>query len=92
MRRYSRYALITMSIVLGFAATVFGQKSTGDIEGKVTDANGAVVPGVSITVTGLSVGFSRTIQSNSDGEFRIPQLPVGTYKVTTAAISSETLW
>jgi hypothetical protein len=76
-----------MSIVLGFAATVFGQKSTGDIEGKVTDANGAVVPGVSVTVTGLTVGFSRTIQSNSDGEFRIAQLPVGTYKVATAAIS-----
>lgn len=77
---------MTLSIVLCFAATVFGQRTTGEIEGKVTDAQGAVVPGVSVTVTGLTVGFSRTIQSDSEGEFRIQQVPIGTYKITTPAM------
>jgi len=54
-----------MSVILCFATAVFGQRTTGDIEGKVTDTTGAVVPGVSITVTGISVGFSRTVQSDS---------------------------
>src|SRR5262245_16960778 len=87
MRKRFRYALMTMSVILCFATAVFGQRTTGDIEGKVTDTNGAVIPGVSITVTGISIGFSRTVQSDSQGEFRVQQLPVGAYNVATAATS-----
>jgi Carboxypeptidase regulatory-like domain/TonB-dependent Receptor Plug Domain len=87
MRKRFRYALMTMSVILCFATAVFGQRTTGDIEGKVTDTTGAVVPGVSITVTGISVGFSRTVQSDSQGEFRFQQVPTGLYSVTTAATS-----
>ncbi len=87
MRRSFRYTLMTMSVVLCFAMTAFGQRTTGDIEGKVTDANGAVVPGVSVTVTGVTVGFKRTVQSDSQGDFRVQQIPIGTYKVSTAATS-----
>ncbi len=85
MRRGFRYALMTVSVILCFATAVFGQRTTGDIEGKVTDANGAVVPGVNVTVTGVTVGFSRAVQSDSQGEFRVLQIPIGTYNVTTAA-------
>src|SRR5262245_6485871 len=87
MRKRFRYALMTMSVILCFATAVFGQRTTGDIEGKVTDTNGAVIPGVSITVTGISIGFSRTVQSDSQGEFRVQQVPIGAYNVTTAATS-----
>lgn len=47
----------------------------------------SIVPGVSVTVTGRSVGFSRTVQSDSQGVFRFPQIPAGTYKLATAPIS-----
>src|SRR5262245_66429322 len=87
MRRRFRYALMTMSVILCFATAVFGQRTTGDIEGKVTDTNGAVIPGVSITVTGITVGFSRTVQSDSQGEFRVQQLTIGVYNIATAATS-----
>ncbi len=87
MRKRFRYALMTMSVILCFATAAFGQRTTGDIEGKVTDTNGAVVPGVSITVTGINVGFSRTVQSDSQGEFHVQQVPIGAYNVTTAATS-----
>src|SRR5215510_6813020 len=87
MRRRFRYALMTMSVILCLATAVFGQRTTGDIEGKVTDTNGAVVPGISITVTGITVGFSRTVQSDGQGEFRVQQVPIGSYNVTTSATS-----
>jgi hypothetical protein len=67
------------------ATVVFGQRTTGDIEGKVVDTNGAVIPGISITVTGVTVGFSRTVQSDSQGEFRVQQIPTGVYNIATAA-------
>jgi len=87
MRRSFRYIIMTMFAVLCFAATIFGQRTTGNLEGTVTDPNGAVVPGVSVTVTGVTVGFNRTVQSDSQGVFRVQQIPVGTYKITTAALS-----
>src|SRR5215831_5349554 len=80
-----RHAVLTASLVLCFPTAVFGQRTSGDLEGKVTDPNGAVVPNVSITLTGVTVGLSRTVQSDDQGEFRIQQIPIGTYKITTAA-------
>jgi hypothetical protein len=76
-----------MSVILCLATAVFGQRTTGDIEGKVTDTNGAVIPGISITVTGVTVGFSRTVQSDDQGEFRVQQIPIGVYNLATAATS-----
>ena len=87
MKISPRHAVMTVSLVLCFATAVFGQRTTGDLEGKVTDPNGAVVPNVSITLTGVSVGFKRTVQSDDQGEFRIQQVPTGTYKISTAATS-----
>ena len=87
MRRSFRYTIMTAFAVLCFAMSAFGQRTTGDIQGTVTDANGAVVPSVSVTVTGVSVGFNRTVQSDSQGAYRVQQVPAGTYKITTAAIS-----
>src|SRR5439155_21363628 len=81
------HAVLTVALVLCFATATFGQRTTGDLEGKVTDPNGAVVPNVSITLTGVTAGFKRTVQSNDQGEFRIQQVPIGTYKITTAALS-----
>jgi hypothetical protein len=57
------------------------------VEGRIVDVNAAVVPGITVTLTGVSVGFSRTVQSDSQSEFRILEVPIGTYKVTTTAKS-----
>ena len=78
--------IMTISFVLCFFTAIFGQRTTGDIEGKVTDQNGAIVPGVSLTITGVTVGFNRTVESDSQGEFRI-QVPTGVYKISTTPIS-----
>jgi hypothetical protein len=41
-----------------------------------------VIPGVSISVKNMDTGIERMTQSNSDGAFRVPELPVGRYSVT----------
>lgn len=85
MRSKFRSAMMTVAVILCLAAAVFGQRTTGSIEGIVTDSNGSVVPSVSVIVTGQTVGFSRTVQSDSQGVFRVLQIPAGIYKITTAA-------
>src|SRR2546429_7290872 len=85
--RIPRHTIFAISLVLCFATAVFAQRTTGDLEGKVTDPNGAVVPNVSVTLTGVTIGFHRTVQTDEDGEFRIQQIPIGTYRIKTVAIS-----
>ena len=74
-------------IFLGMANLAFGQETTGSIEGTLRDPQGNLVAGVPVTVTGVSVGFSRSTTSTTDGRFVVTQLPPGIYKVTAAAAS-----
>ena len=68
------------------AASVFAQSqaTTGNIEGRVVDPQGAAVPNVSVTATNQDTGLAKTAQSNDEGNFVIPLLPPGNYKVVTA--------
>src|SRR5688500_10678566 len=92
-------AFVLVVIVLSMFSLVFGQETTGSIEGTVKDPNGAVVPNVTVTVTnakaaasgttttGVSGGFTRTLQSNDEGSFRVLQVPPGMYDVVTTPTS-----
>ncbi|MFN7998600.1 MAG: carboxypeptidase-like regulatory domain-containing protein [Bryobacteraceae bacterium] len=52
------------------------------IVGTVTDASGAVVPGVNITVSNPERGFTRKVISDAAGEYTAPRVPIGNYTVT----------
>ncbi|MCV4777483.1 carboxypeptidase-like regulatory domain-containing protein, partial [Escherichia coli] len=71
-----------LSLLLCFAAVAFGQRTSGNIEGTVTDPNGAVVPNATVTVksVGGTAGFTRTVTTDSNGYFQVAQVPVGTYQ------------
>ena len=77
-------------LILVMAATViftFGQSqsTSGNIEGRVVDPNGAVVPGVAVSATNQNTGFGKTVLSDSDGGYIFVLLPPGSYKVEVAA-------
>lgn len=75
------------------------QETTGGIEGNIKDSAGAVVPNIVVTITsakgtgtsaastGISTGFRRTITTDSNGFFRLLQVPPGSYDVVTTASS-----
>lgn len=73
--------------VFCFSASVFAQETRGEIQGTVTDPAGAVVPNASVTISGVDVGFNRTIQSDNEGFFRAREIPPGIYNVSVAATS-----
>ncbi len=58
------------------------QALNGQIEGVVTDANGAALPNTSITIRNIETGTERQIMSDTSGVYRAPLLPLGTYRVT----------
>lgn len=69
---------------LVFCAAAMGQ-TNGAIRGIVNDPSGAVVPGVTVTATLTGQATPRTVTSDKDGAFDIPELPVGTYDVSAEA-------
>src|SRR5690349_16026771 len=67
------------------------QTITGTISGDVTDSTGAVVPNATITVQNVGTGLERTATTSSSGSYRVPELPIGDYKVTATAQGFKTV-
>ncbi|HEY0547327.1 MAG TPA: carboxypeptidase regulatory-like domain-containing protein [Pyrinomonadaceae bacterium] len=59
----------------------FAQTDTARMQGVITDSNGAALPGATVTVTNLGTNRAVTTQANQDGEYTVPALPAGQYKV-----------
>ncbi|MDQ2746002.1 MAG: TonB-dependent receptor [Acidobacteriota bacterium] len=74
--------------IILFAAGIFAQSqaTTGNIEGRIVDTQGAAVPNVTVTATSQDNGLQKTAQSNNEGNFILPLLPPGIYKVETTAL------
>jgi len=51
------------------------------ISGIVNDAQGALIPGVSITATNTETGVMTVVLSNETGAYNFASLPPGTYKL-----------
>ncbi len=62
-------------------ACVWAQGTSGTISGVVTDPQGAVVPGASITIKNLDTGLVRAVLSDDAGNYRVVGLPPGNYEV-----------
>jgi hypothetical protein len=70
-----------------FSATASGlaQSPQGTITGTVTDANGGVVAGATITALNPATNQKYTTTTSEDGVFALPALPIGIYEVQASA-------
>ena len=75
-------AILAVSATLPATAQTAG---TGTISGSVTDASGAIVPGASVIITATDTGASRTLTTNSSGEYTSTFLQPGRYEVIATA-------
>src|SRR3954462_10064451 len=83
MLRAIGFVVATLMISVSVAhPSAQSQAINGTIEGTITDQSGAAVPGVSVTVTNVDTGDSRTVVSNEAGVYRAPLLPLGRYRVS----------
>lgn len=78
----SVFTVAVLSTLLLVPSLGRAQDVRGTIEGRVSDSSGAVVPGVSVTVTQKATNESRTVQTNSAGLYSFPLLPVGIYEIS----------
>ena len=75
--------LTAFILTLAIGSSAFAQSTAinGTIEGTVTDDQGALLPGVTVTVTNIDTGEQRVVVTNESGLYRAPLLSLGTYRV-----------
>jgi len=76
--------LLTLLCVFG-SSMVLAQSTTGTILGQVTDSSGAAVVNAQVIVTNTLTGETHSITTNSQGQYVIPHLSVGVYRVESEA-------
>jgi hypothetical protein len=74
-----------VSVVLFvLVATASAWAQTAEVSGRVTDESGAVLPGVTVTVTQTDTGFIRSVVTDGSGSYVMPNLPTGPYRLEVA--------
>jgi hypothetical protein len=73
-------SILSLLAILLATAPVLAQ-STGALRGVITDAQGGALPGATVTVRNQETGEERTTVSDRLGDYRVPALPPGLYRV-----------
>jgi hypothetical protein len=90
MVSFKRSSLVVFALVLLIVGAVpaMAQEQTAAIQGTVTDAQGAALPGVTVEATREN-GQKYTTQTDNGGRYRFPSIPAGTYTVTASLAGME---
>lgn len=81
-RRFVEGVLPLLVVGLVMAARPSWAQSTATIQGTVSDAQGAVLPGATVTVRHVATGLERTVVTSGSGVFIAPSLPTGKFEIT----------
>ena len=84
--RLRTFAILAVALlILASGGAVWSQTVQGVITGAVTDPTGAVVPGATVTITNTGTNISQNTTTGSDGSYRFPLVPPGTYTLEVKA-------
>jgi hypothetical protein len=78
------FFFLPMMFLLLVAPAIFSQTVTGTLQGTVSDAKGAVMPGAVVVVLNAETGQVRNLTANGEGFYVAPFLPLGRYKITAS--------
>ncbi len=86
-------AAVAFSAVVACAGSLAAQSGQADVQGIVSDASGAGIPGAQVVLSNISSGDKRTVTTSSDGRYNFPTVAPGHYviRVSAAAFSAEVI-
>lgn len=82
MRQIISFTLCTL-LFLGLHAGLYGQATTGAVQGTVRDAAGAPMPNVRIELENVATGARMVMMTDQTGRYRFDNVPAGRYRVVT---------
>jgi len=78
-------------LLIALAVPAFAQSNKADIVGTITDSNGAGVTDAEVTATKVDTGATRTANTDDSGNYQLPLLDIGIYKVTVTKQGFQTV-
>src|SRR5215813_10672908 len=84
IRRFPMSLASALLIAVALASALRAQVDQGAINGTITDASGAAVPGAKIEVVSPATGNHRETITGATGIYHLPALPIGNYKITVS--------
>src|SRR2546425_13287235 len=89
MRFAVRYRVLVVPIF--FCVSLSGQEGLSTIRGTVTDPSGAIVPKATVSLEEVETNIRvRTVSSDEQGNFEMPGLKLGTYRLTATTTGFKT--
>src|SRR6267378_5078789 len=82
MRRSLAAMLLASHLMIGAASAQTVSATMGAIDGRVTDNTSAVLPGVTVTVSGPAMMGTRVATTNDEGAYRLAAVPPGDYTIS----------
>lgn len=87
MKGVANRCLGVLLLLFCLSCASFSQNVTGTILGTVTDSKGGAVANATVTITNTDQNIAvRTVTTDQQGQYVVPLLPVGRYRVTAEAI------
>ena len=83
-----RLLLGLLTVCVGLA---LGQAISGNLVGTISDPTGAVVADAEVSAMNVGTSALAVTHTNSTGEYRFDNLPVGTYSITVKATGFRTV-
>jgi len=83
-------AALLLTFLVGVTSAPAGaQAVNATVLGTVSDASGAPVANAKVTLTETNTNITRTAQTNESGNYVVPDLPPGTYRITAELRASN---
>ena len=86
----TRVFAVVLSLLLIVSTHAIAQTSNATVGGTVSDATGALIPGVSVTATNAATGIVTTVLTNEAGAYQFASLQTGTYKIVAELSGFQT--
>jgi Carboxypeptidase regulatory-like domain len=80
MRKFT-FSVMALGVILSCLIAIYAQ-TTGSMSGTITDPNGAIVAGATVTLKNDATGYERRATTNDKGGFAFTSLQPGIYSVT----------
>ncbi len=79
--------ILFLTLITFFSTNAFAQTATGTVEGTVTDQQGAVIPGATVSIESLieNLIFKKSGVTDKNGKYIFLDVPAGAYKITVLA-------
>jgi hypothetical protein len=85
--RLAAFLLVAVAFmaILAFAPVAQAQYDNGSLLGTIKDSSGAPIANASVTVTDIATGIATQTKTNSNGDYEVPTLHVGSYRISATA-------